>query len=258
MALTAAVSVIHSAASLVSKAFLSASVPNPSNTCHAVVRVPFIVILTFLVVVTLGSAAAGAGTLAKAISKHYNLFYLDTGKIYRMIAYLKIKFPKKFNQSFIKSKIKTLKVKDLANKALLSDEVGTEASIISKVKSTRKLVHSFQLNFAYNPPKNYNGSCLDGRDITYNILPDADFKFFITANVKTRALRRYKELKSLKKETSFREVLKSIQKRDKSDYNRKISPLKKTQDSILINTTNLTKRACFLKIKQIMDMKLKA
>jgi hypothetical protein len=58
-------------------------------------------------------AAAGAGTLAKAISKHYNLFYLDTGKIYRMIAYLKIKFPKKFNQSFIKSKIKTLKVKDL-------------------------------------------------------------------------------------------------------------------------------------------------
>ena len=58
---------------------------------------------------------------------------------------------------------------------MLSDEVGTEASIISKVKSTRKLVHSFQLNFAYNPPKNYKGSCLDGRDITYNIVPDADF-----------------------------------------------------------------------------------
>ena len=56
-------------------------------------------------------AAAGAGTLAKAISKHYNLFYLDTGKIYRMIAYLKIKFPNKFNQNFIKSKIKTLKMK---------------------------------------------------------------------------------------------------------------------------------------------------
>ena len=74
-------------------------------------------------------AAAGAGTLAKAISKHYNLFYLDTGKIYRMIAYLKIKFPEKFNQKFIKSKIKNLKVKDLTNKALLSDDVGIEASI---------------------------------------------------------------------------------------------------------------------------------
>jgi len=201
-------------------------------------------------------AAAGAGTLAKAISKHYNLFYLDTGKIYRMIAYLKLKYPKKFNQKFIKSKIKSLKVKDLTKKALLSDEVGTEASIISKVKLIRKLVHSFQLNFAYNPPKKYNGSCLDGRDITYNIVPDAEFKFFITASLKTRALRRYKELKSLKKRISFNEVLKSIKKRDKSDYNRNISPLRKTKDSVLINTTNLSKRACFLKIKKIIDRKI--
>ena len=201
-------------------------------------------------------AAAGAGTLAKAISKHYNLFYLDTGKIYRMIAYLKLRYPKKFNQKFIKSKIKSLKIRDLAKKALLSDEVGTEASIISKVKLTRKLVHSFQLNFAYNPPKKYNGSCLDGRDITYNIVPDAEFKFIITANEKTRALRRYKELKSLKKIISYNEVLKSIKKRDKSDYNRRISPLKKTKDSVLINTTNLSKRACFLKIKKIIDRKI--
>ena len=201
-------------------------------------------------------AAAGAGTLAKAISKHYNLFYLDTGKIYRFIAHLKIKYPEKFNNKFIKSKIKSLKTKDLADNNLLSDEVGTEASIISKVKSLRKLVHSFQLNFAYNPPKKYNGSCLDGRDITYNIVPDADLKFYITANVKTRALRRYKELKGLKKKISYMEVLKSIKKRDKSDLNRKISPLKKTKDSLLINTTNLNKRACFLKIKKIIDRKI--
>ncbi|WP_027303484.1 (d)CMP kinase [Candidatus Pelagibacter ubique] len=201
-------------------------------------------------------AAAGAGTLAKAIAKHYNLFYLDTGKIYRMIAYLKLKFPKKFNQKFIKSKIKSLQVKDLSNKALLSDTVGTEASVISKVKSTRKLVHSFQLNYAYNPPKKFNGSCLDGRDITYNIVPDADLKFFITANIKTRALRRFKELKSLNKKISYQEVLKSIKKRDKNDYNRKISPLKKTKDSVLLNTSKLTKRSCFLKIKKIIDRKI--
>ena len=201
-------------------------------------------------------AAAGAGTLAKAISKHYNLFYLDTGKIYRFIAYLKIKFPKKFKNKFIKSKIKSLKVKDLANNYLLSDEVGTEASIISKTKAIRKMVHSFQLNFAYNPPKKYKGSCLDGRDITYNIVPDADFKFYITANVKTRAQRRYKELKRLKKKVTYQEVLKSIKKRDKSDLNRKISPLKRTKDSLLINTTNLNKRSCFLKIKKIIDRKI--
>ena len=202
-------------------------------------------------------AAAGAGTVAKAISKHYNLFYLDTGKIYRFIANLKIKYPKKFSNNFIKSKIKYLKMKHLANSKLLSDEVGTEASIISKVKSIRKTVHAFQTNFAYNPPKKYKGSCLDGRDITYNIVPDADFKFYITANVKTRALRRYKELKNLNKKISYQEVLKSIKKRDKSDLNRKISPLKKTKDSLLINTTNLNKRSCFLKIKKIIDRKLK-
>ena len=201
-------------------------------------------------------AAAGAGTLAKAISKHYNLFYLDTGKIYRFIAYQKIKFPKKFNNKFIKSKIKLLKIKDLTDQNLLSDEVGTEASIISKIKSIRKMVHSFQMNFAYNPPKKYKGSCLDGRDITYNIVPDANFKFYITANVKTRALRRYKELKRLKKQATYQEVLKSIKKRDKSDLNRKISPLKKTKDSLLINTTNLNKRSCFLKIKKIIDRKI--
>jgi cytidylate kinase len=201
-------------------------------------------------------AAAGAGTLAKAISKHYNLFYLDTGKIYRFIAYLKIRFPKKFNNKFIKLKIKSLKIKDLTNNYLLSDEVGTEASIISKIKSIRKMVHSFQINFAYNPPKKYKGSCLDGRDITYNIVPDADFKFYITANVKTRALRRYKELKGLKKKITYAEVLKSIKKRDKNDFNRKISPLKKTKDSLLINTTNLNKRSCFLKIKKIIDKKI--
>ena len=139
-------------------------------------------------------AAAGAGTVAKAISNHYNLFYLDTGKIYRFVAYQKIKFPKKFNYKFIKSKVNSLKMSDLSKKNLLSDEVGTEASIISKDKRIRKIVHLVQINFAYNPPKKYNGSCLDGRDITYKIIPDADFKFYITANIKTRALRRFKEL----------------------------------------------------------------
>jgi len=202
-------------------------------------------------------AAAGAGTLAKALSKHYNLSYLDTGKIYRFIAYLKLKFPNEFSQKFIRKKIKSLNSKDLSKKFLLTDEVGIEASIISKVKSTRKMVHSFQINHAYNPPKKYRGSCLDGRDITYKIIPDADFKFFITANIKTRALRRFNELKKLKKNIKYEEVLKSIKNRDKSDFNRKISPLKKTKDSLLINTTNLNKRACFLKIKKIIDKKIK-
>ena len=203
-------------------------------------------------------AAAGAGTQAKLISKHFNLFYLDTGKIYRLIANLKLTEPKKYSYTLIKRKMNKLSIKDLQNKKLLSDDVGTMASVISKDKKIRKLVHAFQIKSAYHPPKKYNGSCLDGRDITYQIIPDADFKFFITASTKVRALRRYKELKALNKKIFLNDVLKSIKNRDKSDYNRKVSPLKKTRDSILINTTNLTKRSCFLKIKKIMDRKIKA
>jgi len=201
-------------------------------------------------------AAAGAGTQAKLISKEYNLFYLDTGKIYRFVANIKIKKPKKYSLKYIKNKMKNFSIKNLESKELLSDEVGTMASVISKDIRIRKLVHLFQIKCAYHYPKKYNGSCLDGRDITYKIMPDADFKFFITANTKTRALRRYKELKTLNNKISFNEVLKSIKNRDKSDYNRKLSPLKKTRDSILINTTNKTKRSCFLKIKKIIDKKI--
>ena len=201
-------------------------------------------------------AAAGAGTQAKLIPKHYKLLYLDTGKIYRLLGYYKIKNSKKFNSSFIIKKMKNLKMTDLQREKLLANEVGTVASIIAKNKKIRKLVHNFQIKCAYNPPKKYNGSCLDGRDITYKIIPNAEFKFFITASIKTRAKRRYLELKRLNKKIPYNEVLKSIKKRDKSDYNRRISPLKKTKDSILINTTNLSKRACFLKIKKIIDKKL--
>ena len=190
-------------------------------------------------------AAAGAGTLAKSISKHYNLLYLDTGKIYRLIAFIKINNEKKFNKKFLKKKINNLNLKSLQNKKLLSDEIGTEASIIAKNKDIRKLVHSFQINCAYNPPKKFRGSCLDGRDITYKIIPDADFKFFVTANIQIRANRRFRELKKIKKKISYSAVLKSIKKRDKNDYNRRISPLKKTKDSILINTSNLSKRSVF-------------
>ena len=201
-------------------------------------------------------AAAGAGSQAKLISKHYKLLYLDSGKIYRLLAYLKIKNPKKFNYALVSKKMKTLKMSDLQSKRLLSDDVGSMASVIAKDIKIRRLAHNFQMECAYNPSKKYKGSIIDGRDITYNIMPDADFKFFITASAKTRALRRFRELKRLNKKISLNEVLKSIKKRDKSDYNRKVSPLKRTKDQYLISSENESKRSCFLKIKQIIDKKL--
>ena len=87
-------------------------------------------------------AAAGAGTLARAVSKHYNLLYLDTGKIYRLIAFIKINQKKKFNKKFLKKRIQKLNLKSLQNKNLLSDEVGNEASLIAKDKYIRELVYS--------------------------------------------------------------------------------------------------------------------
>ena len=201
-------------------------------------------------------AAAGAGTQAKLISKHYNLFYLDTGKIYRYIGNLKLKFGTKFSYNLVEHRINTLNFKKLKNKSLLSNEVALSASKIAKKKKIRSIVHKFQQKCAYNPPKKYRGSVLDGRDIITVQVKDAMFKFFITANIKTRAKRRFDEYKELNKKITYNEVLKSLRKRDKSDKERKYGPLKKTKDSILINTTKLSKKACFKKIKSIMDKKI--
>ncbi len=201
-------------------------------------------------------AAAGAGSQAKLIAKHYNLFYLDTGKIYRYIGLLKLKNPNNFNYSLIKKKINNLKLKNLYDKNLLSDKVAIIASTIAKDKKIRNIVHIFQKKYAYSPPMKYSGSVLDGRDIITVQIKDAMFKFFITANIETRAKRRFIEYKRLKKKITYKDVLKSLKNRDKSDRQRKHSPLKKTEDSILINTTKLSKKACFRKIKAIMDRKL--
>ena len=152
--------------------------------------------------------------------------------------------------------MQNIKIKDLELKNLLSDEVAISASIVAKNKNIRNIVHKFQKKCAYYPPSKYAGSVLDGRDIITVQVKDAMFKFFITADIKVRARRRFNEYKSLKKKITYNEVLKNLRKRDKSDRNRRYGPLKKTKDSILINTTKLSRKRCFEKIKVIMDRKL--
>ena len=201
-------------------------------------------------------AAAGAGTQAKLIASEYNLYHLDTGKIYRLIGKLKLTYKENFKYKLIKEKIKNLKFFDLNKKSLLTDKVARSASIVAKDKNIRAIVKNFQLECAYNPPKKFSGSILDGRDITTVQVKDAMFKFYITAKVEVRAKRRFNEYKKLKRKISYKEVLKTLKKRDKSDKERKHGPLKKTKDSILINTTKLSKKACFKMIKSIMDKKL--
>ena len=156
----------------------------------------------------------------------------------------------------VKKKISKLKLNHLKSKTLLSDEIAKSASLIAKDKEIRSIVHKFQQKCAHKPPLRYKGSVLDGRDIITVQLKDAMFKFYITASLEVRAKRRFKEYKTLNKKISYKEVLKSLRIRDKSDMERKYGPLKKTKDSTLINTTKLSKKACFKKIKSIMDKKL--
>ncbi len=201
-------------------------------------------------------AAAGAGTLAKKIAKNYRLLYLDTGKLYRLIGKMALE-NKKLTYKIVREKIKRLHIRELNNKGLLADKVAISASLIAKNNNFRQIVKKFQIKCAYNPPKIYSGSVLDGRDITSVIMKDSMFKFYVTANLKVRARRRFMEFKKLRKKITYIQVLKSLRKRDKLDKTRKYSPLKKTKDSILINTSKLSKKASFLKIKAIMDKKIK-
>jgi cytidylate kinase len=210
----------------------------------------------FITVAIDSPAAAGAGTQAKLIAEHYNLFYLDTGKIYRYIGKLKLINDRNFSYKLVQKKINNIKLSDLKDKKLLSNEIAISASKVAKDKKIREIVHKFQQKCAYQPPKKYKGSVLDGRDIITVQVKDAMFKFYITASLKIRAKRRFEEYKSLSKNVTYNEVLKSLKYRDKSDKERKYGPLKKTKDSILINTTKLSKKACFKKIKSIMDKKL--
>jgi len=200
--------------------------------------------------------AAGAGTISKMLAKHYNLLYCDTGKIYRYLAKMLIKNRPVKEIVYLKKISKKIDLKKLKDKNLLNDNVALIASQIAKDIKVRNLVVKFQKSIAYNPPKKFNGSILDGRDINSKIIKDADFKFYITASTKVRAKRRFKEYIKMGKKVKFAEVLKSMKKRDREDRTRKHSRLKKTKDSYLINTTNLSIKSSFLKVKKIMDRKL--
>ena len=197
-------------------------------------------------------SAAGAGSLAKLISRHYSLTYLDTGKIYRLIGKIYLENPKKFSYTLVRKITKNLNLKKLQDKKLLSDEVAEAAAIVAKDKKIRQQILGFQRKIAYS-----SSSCLDGRDICSHVVKDAHFKFYITANVKIRARRRFKELKKFGRKVQYSDVLKKIKKRDLADRSRAVSPLIFTKGSRLINNSKLSIKDGFLKIKRIMDEKLK-
>jgi len=205
-----------------------------------------------LVIAIDGPSASGKGTLAKKIAQHFDLAYLNTGAIYRAVALkmisLKISFDD-FEQN-IPNLIADISEADLEKEELFDEVVGATASIIAKSFQLRDALFNFQKNFVEDGKKNKMGCALDGRDTTTIICPDADFKFFITADVEIRAKRRSQQIGG-----DFEEILQQLKKRDDNDFNRQIAPLKIADGAFIINNGNLTIEAGFQQALQIINSK---
>jgi len=204
-----------------------------------------------------GTAGSGKGTLAKKLAEVLNYDHLDSGLLYRILAYEFLNLNKDLKK-LIKVDIDLnifLEKKKFKKINLRSSEITKISSEIAKLKFVRHKLISFQRKFANFPP-NGIGSVIDGRDITSVITPLAEIKFYIDADVKIRAKRRLLQLE-LPKE-SYNRVLKELIQRDLQDKSRKISPLVQTEDSHYINTSKinqsevLAKAISYIKKKQIL------
>ena len=203
-----------------------------------------------------GTAASGKGTLAKFLSKEFGYAYLDTGRLYRLVAYIIIKEKMNYNDiNIIQNKFKNFDFDAVSvlDEDIKNDKVGKMASLVANYIELRNILLNYQKEFAYRKRENLNGVILDGRDIGTVVLPEANIKFFVDASVEVRAERRWKELISLGQSTIKRNVLEDLKRRDKRDSQRKYSPLKPSSDAILLDTTNLSANEVFLLAKKYIE-----
>ncbi len=205
-----------------------------------------------LVVSCDGGAASGKTTGAKLISKKYKLNFLSSGLLYRYAGYLFIKHKPKNQINFLKTKIKNLNYKKLSRINLHEEKISKLVSVIAKKKKIRSILKKYQKNFA----KKYNRVCIEGRDISYAILPNADLKFYFECSLDVASKRRWRELKKRNKKIKLSEVKKSLKIRNFNDKNRKHNPLIKLPDSIVIRTNILNKSAMIRKMSKEIELKL--
>lgn len=192
-----------------------------------------------------GPAASGKGTIAKMISRKYGLTYLDTGRLYRAVAFKVVSLKSSvFSEEMAIEASKNIKPSDIESDRLETEEIGKYASIVSAIPQVRQNLLEFQRKIAASP----NGAILDGRDIGTVICPQADFKFFITADAKVRAKRRYEQLKLKNPNITEEQVLNDILARDERDKSRKIAPLTVAKDAHHIDTSTLSIDEVFEKI----------
>ena len=206
-----------------------------------------------------GHSSCGKSTIAKAISEKFEMRYIDTGAMYRAITFYCIQNNiiqnKILNYDFLKSELNNIDVtfrynleskisETILNGENVEEEIrglSENVSIISKIKEVRDKLVILQQEMGEN--KNV---VMDGRDIGTKVFPNAEIKFYVTANVMIRAKRRYEELINKGEKLRFKDVLENINLRDKNDSEREINPLSKAKDAILIDNSDISTKI-FLK-----------
>ena len=191
-----------------------------------------------------GPSASGKGSLAKALAKELDFILLDSGLLYRAYSYC---FEKSQNHAAAKDLFSNLQINSMdhqmhvfeSNKDITSilrhENVAKSASILSGLKETRDNLISFQRDLASD-----HGLVADGRDMGTVVFPDAGTKIFLVADAEVRAKRRFLELQNAGQDVNMRDLIEDIRLRDEADKAREISPLMPANDSIEVNSSNLT------------------
>ncbi len=177
-----------------------------------------------------GPAAAGKGTISKAVAAHFGFAHLDTGLLYRAVG------AKTLAGEEALAAAEALDPADLEGDHLRTPDVAQAASRVAVDPQVRAALVAFQRSFA----RREGGAVLDGRDIGTVICPDADLKLFVTASAETRAQRRLDELNGKGLATTFDAVLADVEARDKRDRERETAPLIPAGDAVLLDTSDLT------------------
>ena len=182
-----------------------------------------------------GPTAAGKGTVARALAKHFGLPHLDTGLLYRAVGrqvFLDGGDPDDAGDALAAT---SFPEGLLLDPELRSEETGGLASRVSVHSSVRQALYERQRSFATRP----GGAVLDGRDIGTVIAPDADVKLYVTASVEARALRRWKEMQARGEADTLAEIDADLRRRDERDSTRAEAPLKAAEDAIVLDTSAL-------------------
>ena len=192
-----------------------------------------------------GPSASGKGTLAKRLAAHFGYAHLDTGKLYRAVAWDMIR--QNIDGRDERAAAKTARGLTAAriagglleDPALGREDVGAAASVLAQYKGVREALYDLQRGFAMDPPGGAEGAVLDGRDIGTVICPEAKVKFFITAVPEARAGRRHKELLDRGEASIYARILADIEQRDRRDATREVAPAKAADDAVEIDTSDM-------------------